>query len=145
MLIDSKMVLGEALDIASAGLIGNVIDLAAAGVDGWGNTITESPGDGQTLYLVVQVDTIIETAGVTLELCFDETLSGSNLAASTDPIVTLELPTNSPVGWRRTVTVPSGGAGRYVQLFAVDLGGSPTGNIDAFLTTTPGDSEVAYK
>ena len=148
MIIDAKLQLcdNESLVQGAAGsyLIGDVLDLGAAGTDYFGNSITESPGEGQQLYMTVTVNTAIAGGDADIVLCTDGSLSGGDLASANE-VVRLYFANGTAAGTRKTVTVPSGGVERYLQVQEVASAAITAGAVDVFLSSTPGDSQVGLK
>ena len=144
-IIDSKLELCDAQTLAStttSGVhIGNIIDLGAAGKDGWGNSLVESIGEGGTIYLNVNVNTVLSAHSCEVQLHTDSALASSAMASSTK-IASIWLPASSPAGHRSSVSVPTGGLLRYVGIIADPSSNSITGKLDIWLSDNPGDSQI---
>lgn len=148
MMIDSKLELGDALDLAALNAAsgvgaGNILDLGAAGKDGWGNTLTESPGEGQSLFWIVQINTTMSAHALTLAMQHAATVASSALASATT-LVTFTIPSAAAAGQRYVITLPQGGMARYLRMHATQ-NNSATGKIDSWISSNPADSETALK
>jgi len=144
-IIDSKLELCDAQTLAStttSGVhIGNIIDLGAAGKDGWGNALVESIGEGGQIYMNVNVNTVLSAHSHRVQLATDSALASSAMASATI-IAEVLLPASSPAGHRATISVPTGGLLRYVQIKDVSSNNSATGKLDVWLSDNPGDSQI---
>lgn len=147
-IIDAKLFFGD-LNLASgnstlqSGLIGDVIDLGVAGKDGWGNTLAESPGEGQSIYMNVNINTVIGGAAGWVKLCQDGALS-TGVLSSANAMFTIDLASGLAAGQHIGVTLPQGMTyDRYLQI----SGGATatTGRADVWLSNSPIDSEIAVK
>lgn len=118
------------LNIGNA-IIGDVIDLGATSQD---------IGNGQPVYLVIQVDTTFvgTNSTTTFDLCSDST---ENLATSkTTHVSTGAIPVASLVaGYTKIIALPIEATyERYLGLWeTVATANVTAGKINAFLTTTP--------
>lgn len=151
-IIDAKLELCDATDLgsvagsgvfASAVAIGNSLDLGAAGVDGWGNSLTEGPGEGQELSINLSINTVLSAHELTVFLASDGALSSSDLS-SANQLASVTFPASSPAGTKRTISVPAGNCERYIQLMG---GGAAalTGKLDAWISSVPQDTNTAMK
>lgn len=139
---DAKLFFGSDLVATATAYVGDVVDLGAAGKDGWGNTLAERLGGGQTIYLNIVVTTAIDNAG-SIELCYDDALSSGNCDSGTWVV---QIPFASlTVGRRIAVTVPARDIQRYLQMHVTDAGSITTGAFDAWLSSVPVDTEIASK
>jgi hypothetical protein len=147
-LMDAKLFFGD-LNLASgnstlaSGLIGDVIDLGAAGKDGWGNTLSEGPGEGQSMFMNVNVNTVIGGAAGWVKLCQDGALSSGNLSSANE-MFKIDLASALAVGQHISVSLPAGMTyDRYLQI----SGGasSTTGKVDVWISDSPTDSEIGLK
>lgn len=145
-IIDSKLELCDAQSLASTTTsgthVGNIIDLGATGKDGWGSSLVESPGEGGSVFLNINVTTGLSAHTATIQLATDSALASSAMASAT-VIGSVLLPASTAAGQRRSFTVPSGGLLRYVQIRVVAGNNSLTGAIDAWLSNCPADSELS--
>jgi hypothetical protein len=147
---DAKLVLCDATSIAgsSAGAtgVGKAIDLGAAGKDGWGNTLTESPGEdaGQTFFNV-NINTVLAGAGGTLEVELQSAAAVTSSSALTSGVTacSVHFPATAAAGQIRSVSIPSGGLARYLRVLA-RRGATVSGAINAWLGPKF-DSETALK
>jgi hypothetical protein len=148
MIQDYTLVLCDATSIAgsagSAG-VGKALDLGAAGKDGWGNTLTESPGEGQDCYFNVQINTAMTGSGtLTVALQSAAAITSSSALTSGVTACSVFFPKASAAGQRRVVSVPMGGLARYLRAYATIGTASCTGVIDAWIGP-PADSEAGLK
>ena len=148
MIQDYTLVLCDATSIAgsagSAG-VGKALDLGAAGKDGWGNTLTESPGEGQDSFFNVGINTVLAGASGTLTVALQSAAAVGSSSALTSGVTACSVffPATAAAGQRRVVSVPMGGLARYLRAY-VTRGGATTGKIDAWIGP-PADSETALK
>jgi len=144
-ILDSKLELCDAQNLAStttSGVhVGNIIDLGATGKDGWGNSLVESPGEGGQVYLNINVNTVLSAHAPNVCLMTDSALASSAMASAVE-IARILLPASSPAGHRSTISVPTGGMLRYVQIKVVAGHNSQTGKLDIWLSDNPGDSQI---
>jgi hypothetical protein len=144
-IIDSKLYFGAGLDPDGSAYVGDVVDLGPAGKDGWGATLTEILGAGQTIYFNIVITEAIDEAG-SIELCTDNALSSgdcdSGLYIATIPYSSSGL----ALGTRISVTVPARAlAGRYLQVHCTETGTITTGGFTAWLSAAPVDSDAGNK
>lgn len=147
-LIDSKLEFADALDLAALNAgsgvgCGNIIDLGAAGKDGWGNSLTESPGEGGTLYWNTRVNTVLSAHAATLVLQHAAAYASSALSSATS-LLTFTIPASAPAGSMYTASIPNGGLARYLRM-KITQNSSATGKIDSWISYKPADSEVGLK
>lgn len=136
MIIDSRGEFADAETLATAtgrALVGDVVDLGAASRD---------VGEGETLYLVVQVDTAVTSAGsatVDFELVSDDaaaiaTDGSATVHASTGAIGKADL----TAGYQRAIALPQGTYERYLGVISnVGTAALTAGKVNAFLTKNP--------
>ena len=135
MILDERNEFADALDISTTtgtALIGDVIDL----------TFARDIGQGQQIYLVIQVTIAFAGATATVDFrlrsdgvaAIHATTSTAHLSSGPIPIATLAL------GYQLTIPVPPQGDAyeRFLGLQAVTATATTTaGSINAFLTTEP--------
>lgn len=135
MILDELTEFADNLDIsATAGtaLLGDIIDL----------TIGRDIGQGQPVYLVIQVTVAFVGATATVDFrlrsdsieAINATTSTAHLSTGPIPIATLVI------GYRAVIPIPPQGDAyeRYLGLQAVTATATTTaGSINAFLTTEP--------
>lgn len=147
MIIDKNLELGDALTLAMSAAggeyFGNILDLGAAGKDGWGNTLAESPGEGQTVYWNIQINTVMSAHAGVLELRHAAANASSALTSGV-ALATITLPASAAAGQRYSMALPQGGATRYLQMFMTQSN-SATGAIDSWLSSSPSDTETDKK
>lgn len=147
-LMDAKWFFGD-INLASGnstlatGLTGDVIDLGVAGVDGWGNSLSEGPGEGQSMYLNVNVNTVVGGAAGWVKLCQDGALSSGNLASANE-MFSIPLASGLAAGQHISMTLPAGMTyDRYLQISAGAT--ATTGRADVWISDSPFDSEITLK
>ena len=136
MLIDSRLEFVDAVDVsASAGtaLAGDVIDLGVA----------RDIGQGQPLYLVIQVTTLFASGG---SATVNFRLRSDGVAAIHDTTSTAHLETGAlaftllTLGTRYVIPIPPEG-NAYEQFLGVQVvvtvADTTAGDVNAFLTTEP--------
>ena len=136
MIIDSRGEFADAETFATAtgrALVGDVVDLGAASRD---------VGEGETLYLVVQVDTAVTSAGsATVDF---ELVSDAAAAIATDGSATVHASTGAigkadlTAGYQRAIALPQGTYERYLGVISnVGTAALTAGKVNAFLTKNP--------
>ena len=144
-IIDAKLQLCDATSLAStttSGVhIGNIIDLGAYNYDGWGSSLVQSPGEGQQVYFNVAVTTVLSAHAPRIQIATDSALASSAMASAT-VLAEVKLPASAAAGTKRSITFPSGGCLRYVQVRVVAGHNSQTGAIEAWLSNVPNDSQI---
>ena len=136
MIIDSRGEFADAETLATAtgrALVGDVVDLGAASRD---------VGEGETLYLVVQVDTAVTSAGsATVDF---ELVSDAAAAIATDGSATVHASTGAigkadlTAGYQRAIALPQGTYERYLGVISnVGAAALTAGKVNAFLTKNP--------
>ena len=136
MIIDSRGEFADAETLATAtgrALVGDVVDLGAASRD---------VGEGETLYLVVQVDTAVTSAGsATVDF---ELVSDAAAAIATDGSATVHASTGAigkadlTAGYQRAIALPQGTYERYLGVISnVGTAALTAGKVNAFLTKNP--------
>ncbi len=155
-ILDSKLYFG-AIDIANgldrasnlpvaAGLEGDIVDVGVAGKDGWGNTLLDDIFAGNSLYLNLEVTTVIGGAAGFIALCGDETHDSTDIDAITDTgiFAVILLGSGLAVGQHISMGVPAGTIGaRYLQISCGDT--ASTGVVEAWLSDSPCDTEITKK
>lgn len=145
-IIDTKLQFCDATNLASATtsgvFLGNIIDLEAAGKDGWGNTLIEGIGEGGTIWLNINVNTVMSAHSCEVQLHTESAIAASSTFASSVKVVSAWLPASSPAGSRLSVGFPTGGTLRYVGLIFDASSNSLTGKVDAWLSNNPGDTQI---
>lgn len=118
-------------------LIGDVIDLGAAGRD---------PGNGEPLYLVVQITTAVTSAGaatVAFQLVSDSVAAIAKDGSQSYHVISKAFPKATLVaGYEIVIPIPPGGGGsayeRYLGVQSVTgVAALTAGAVNAFLTKTP--------
>ena len=151
MIIDKKWLLCDATSIAgsagSAG-VGKALDLGATGKDGWGNSLTESPGEGGGgfgMYFNVQINTVLAGASGSITVAIQSAAAVGSSSALTSGVTAASVffPALAAAGQRRVISVPMGGLARYLRAY-VTRGAAVTGAIDAWIGP-PADTETAMK
>jgi hypothetical protein len=137
MIIDSRGEFADAETLATStgrALVGDVIDLGAESRD---------VGEGETLYLVIQVDTAVTSAGAaTVDF---ELVSDAAAAIATDGSATVHASTGAigkadlTAGYQRAIALPQGSTyERYVGVISnVATAALTAGKVNAFLTKNP--------
>jgi hypothetical protein len=138
MILDSRNEFADATALSTSGtglqLVGNVIDTGAAARD---------LGEGEDLYLVVQVDTAVTSAGAaTVDF---QLASDAAAAIATDGSATVHASTGDigkatlVAGYQRAICLPKGSTyERYVGILAnVGTAAVTAGKVNVFLTKNP--------
>lgn len=140
MIMDELLEFADAtaLSTAATGLaaVGDVIDLGAAGQD---------LGNGQPLYLVIQVDTAVTSAGsatVSFQLVSDSTATLAANGSETLHYASAAIGKASLVaGYELVIPVPLGGSNAYERYVGIQqnvgTAALTAGKINAFLTFDP--------
>ena len=139
MILDENLEFADALDISAdigTALVGDVVDLGATPQD---------LGNGQAMYLVIQVDTTFttgSTAAVQFTLASDATASIATNGDASEHLLTDAFDTGTLVEGITLVLPMPTGAGvpyeRYLGVLATTSGASTTaGKVNAFLTFDP--------
>ena len=136
MILDERNEFADATALSTAAtgraLVGDVIDLGATSSD---------IGNGQPLYLVIQVDTDVTSAGaatVSFELASDASASIATDGSATVHSVTAAIPKASLVAGYvvAAVALPIGSYERYLGILQnVGTAALTAGKVNAFLTT----------
>lgn len=136
MILDERNEFADATALSTAAtgraLVGDVIDLGATSSD---------IGNGQPLYLVIQVDTDVTSAGaatVSFELASDASASIATDGSATVHAVTAAIPKASLVAGyvAAAVALPIGSYERYLGILQnVGTAALTAGKVNAFLTT----------
>jgi hypothetical protein len=138
MILDSRNEFADATALSTSGtglqLVGNVIDTGAAARD---------LGEGEDLYLVVQVDTAVTSGGAaTVDF---QLASDAAAAIATDGSATVHASTGDigkatlVAGYQRAICLPKGSTyERYVGILAnVGTAAVTAGKVNVFLTRNP--------
>jgi hypothetical protein len=138
MILDSRNEFADATALSTSGtglqLVGNVIDTGSAARD---------LGEGEDLYLVIQVDTAVTSAGaatVDFQLASDATASIATDGSATVHLSTGDIGKASLVaGYQKAICLAKGATyERYVGLLAnVGTAALTAGKVNAFLTRNP--------
>lgn len=138
MILDSRNEFADATALSTSGtglqLVGNVVDLGAASRD---------IGEGADIYLVIQVDTAVTSAGaatVDFQLASDAAAS-----IATDGSATVHVATGAigkatlTAGYQKAICLPKGETyERYVGILAnVATAAVTAGKVNVFLTSDP--------
>lgn len=136
MILDERNEFADATALSTAAtgraLVGDVIDLGGTSQD---------IGNGQPLYLVIQVDTAVTSAGsatVSFELASDASASIATDGSATVHAVTAAIPKASLVAGyvAAAVALPIGTYERYLGILQnVGTAALTAGKVNAFLTT----------
>lgn len=136
MILDERNEFADATALSTAAtgraLVGDVIDLGGTSQD---------IGNGQPLYLVIQVDTAVTSAGsatVSFELASDASASIATDGSATVHAVTAAIPKASLVAGyvAAAVALPNGTYERYLGILQnVGTAALTAGKVNAFLTT----------
>lgn len=140
MIMDEKLEFADATALSTAGTglaaVGDVIDLGATPQD---------LGNGQPLYLVIQVDTAVTSAGsatVSFQLVSDGTATLAANGTETLHYASAAIPKASLVaGYEIVVAVPLEGSIAYERYLGIQqnvgTAALTAGKINAFLTFDP--------
>jgi len=138
MILDERLEFADATALDTTGaatkLVGDVIDLGAASRD---------IGQGEPLYLCIQVDTAVTSAGdatVAFELASDAQAAIAVDGSATSHFKTAAIgKANLVTGYRAVmVALPSGTYERYLGILAtVGTAALTAGKVNAFLTKDP--------
>lgn len=136
MILDERNEFADATALSTSAtgraLVGDVIDLGGTSQD---------IGNGQPLYLVIQVDTAVTSAGsatVSFELASDASASIATDGSATVHAVTAAIPKASLVAGyvAAAVALPNGTYERYLGILQnVGTAALTAGKVNAFLTT----------
>lgn len=143
MIIDSSLQFSNAQAVTASAESATIIDTNQAILNG------VNFGIGNTLWLVVQCNTAMTSAGgtetVTVALRTSATQSGGAMNGTINTLVTLPaFPHTSPAGTRQVVQIPFGQYLRYIDLYYTVANGPLTsGAFSAFITTDI-DANTAY-
>lgn len=137
MIFDDRTEFADATALSTSGtgrqLVGDVVDMG----------VTRDVGDGQPLYLVIQVDTAVTSAGAaTVDF---ELASDAQAAIAVDGSATVHIATGDigkaslTAGYTKIVALPIGALyERYLGIIAnVGTAAVSAGKINAFLTMNP--------
>lgn len=146
---DYKAIFMDAQSLATATTsgveLGSAIDLGAAGKDGWGNSLTESPGEGGQLYWNVRVNTGLSAHTARVQLVKAAAIGSSSALTSGVVVQEVAIPASAAAGQTYTVSVAQGGLARYLRLKVVAGNNSLTGALDSWLSNCKSDSEILLK
>lgn len=131
MILDDRLEFCD--DVAASGtdasaILGDVVDLGGT---------TQDIGNGEPLYLVIQVSTAYAAAGTSVTF----QLRSSTLAALTGGTTTTHLQSDAldtssviAAGTTRIYALPAATYQRYLGLWKVTVGAVASGKVNAFLT-----------
>lgn len=137
MIIDSRAEFADATALGTSGtgrqLVGDVVDLG----------VTRDIGDGAQMYLVIQVDTAVTSAGaatVTFEVSSDNAAAIATDGSATVHAATAAIPKATLVaGYEEVIALPRGNLyEQFVGIVAnVGTAALTAGKINAFITPDP--------
>lgn len=131
MILDDRLEFTDAVAASgtdASAILGDVVDLGGT---------TQDIGNGEPMYLVIQVDTAYTAAGTSVEF----QLRSSTLAALTGGTTTTHLSSGAlstssiiPAGTTYVYPLPMATYQRYLGLWKVTVGAVAAGKVNAFLT-----------
>lgn len=139
MILDERLEFADALALdtgaAAAHLLGDVVDLSVA----------RNIGLGLPLYLVIQVDTLVESAGaatVQFQLASDAQAAIATDGSATIHGETIAIPKATLVaGYQKLIPLPREGDTPYERfigvLYTVGTAALTAGKVNAFITAAP--------
>lgn len=143
MIFDARNEFADAVALNTGGagtyLVGSQVDLGA---------VSQDIGNGQPVYLVLEVDTPVTSDGsatVQFKLASDASAAIATDGSATEHIVTPAIPKATLVaGYKRVIPLPLGTYERFLGILQVTGTAALTaGKINAFLTLDP-TGWVAY-
>jgi hypothetical protein len=131
MILDDRLEFTDAVAASgtdASAILGDVVDLGGT---------TQDIGNGEPMYLVIQVDTAYSSAGTSVEF----QLRSSTLAALTGGTTTTHLSSGAlatgsgiAAGTTYVYPLPMATYQRYLGLWKVTVGAVAAGKVNAFLT-----------
>ena len=104
---------GQAVTSISSGsttISTDVIDFGASATDGWGSTLKNNTGGDLRWH--VRVNVALVGAGAAIHALLQTHTTATTTSGTT--IATIVIPALSASGWKRSMTVPTGGMYRYL-------------------------------